>query len=104
MSKDGIPVFCGGTPPTTDDCQVYSFPDDDWDPTGPMTMARKYARSVVLSNGSFSVFGGKDIANVPTDKTEILRPNQYDFSPSVDMPGTRYSLCVVRLESGEKTR
>ena len=92
---DGLPVICGGLC----DNQIHSIAKDQSKFLGQLSVRRKYAASVVLSNNTLWVTGGFDQSHNDLKTTEfVTKDGQTSQGP--DLPLSLESHSIVALNSG----
>ena len=93
---DGLPVICGGY----NDKQIHSIAKDQSKFLGQLSVKRRHAASVVLSNNTLWVTGGYDqYYNIPMKTTEIVtKDGQTSQGPDLPLPLERHA--IVPLNSG----
>ena len=93
---DGLPVICGGY----NDKQIHSIAKDQSKCLGQLSIRRRYAASVVLSNNTLWVTGGQDQACFnPLKSTEfITKDGQTSQGPDLPLPLSHHA--IVPLNSG----
>ena len=78
---DGLPVICGGF----NDKQIHSIAKDQSKFLGQLSVERKYAASVVLSNNTLWVTGGQDQSGNDLKTTEFVTKGD-QTSQGKDLP------------------
>ena len=91
---DELPVICGG-----DNDMIHSIAKDQSKFLGQLSVKRKYAASVVLSNNTLWVTGGYDQSLNDLKSTEIVtKDGQTSQGPELPLPLSRHA--IVPLNSG----
>ena len=92
---DGLPVICGGY----NDKQIHSIAKDQSKFLGQLSVERSHAASVVLSNNTLWVTGGRDQSWNPIKTTEfVTKDGQTSQGPDLPLPLDSHS--IVPLNSG----
>ena len=92
---DGLPVICGGN----NDKQIHSIAKDQSKFLGQLSVTRREAASVVLSNSTLWVTGGYDQSGYPMKTTELVTKDG-QTSQGPDLPLALNSHAIVPLNSG----
>ena len=92
---DGLPVICGGLY----DNQIHSIAKDQSKFLGQLSVTRRFAASVVLSNNTLWVTGGQDQSYNDIKTTEIVTKDG-QTSQGPDLPLALFGHSIVPLNSG----
>ena len=92
---DGLPLVCGGWK----DDQIHSINTEESKSLGHLTVRREYASSVVLSNKTLWVTGGKDQSWNKLKTTELVT-KEGKTSKGPDLPLALEGHVIVALNSG----
>jgi len=97
---DGYLQICGGSSGWVRQSSCYQLKESAWVATAPLMVARKYAASVMLQDGSVLVSGGYNDSSF-LQSSEVLRASALAWSAAIELPSARRGHCMLQLTTGQ---
>jgi len=99
---DGYLHICGGSGYISGGLQssCYQLKESAWVATTPMMVARKYAASVMLQDGSVLVSGGTTTRHHDLQSSEVLTASA-GWTAAIELPNRRTMHCMLQLTNGQ---